>query len=179
MEKDNKIKKPIDVIRYYLKENGNFPNNHRLPLLLYQQAFLLDGNDPVKFIENHLNENNWKNSWRNGIHDYHHFHSNSHEVLVVCGGKALVMFGGPKGPEEMLKTGDVAILPAGTAHKRIQADDDFLCVGAYPAGKSYDMHTGEDHELKEVKKNIEEVIIPVNDPVFGKEGLLFEYWENS
>ena len=179
MEKNNSIKKPIDVKRYYLKENSNFPNNPVLPLLIYQQVFELQGDEPAAFVENLLNENNWKNSWRNGIHDYHHFHSNSHEVLAVYEGKALVMFGGPKGPEEVLKKGDVAILPAGTSHKKIQADDNFACIGAYPGGSSYNMHTGDEHELQEVKENIQQVVIPVNDPVFGREGLLFDFWKKD
>lgn len=178
MENKEKINKPLDIIHYYLKENGNFPNNPHLPLLIYHQVFTLPDSDPA-LVEEQLNDNNWKNSWRNGILDYHHFHSNSHEVIAVYSGKALVMFGGPKGPEEVLKKGDVAILPAGTAHKAIQLDEDFACIGAYPAGRSYDMHSGDEQEFSEVKRNIQKVVIPVNDPVFGKEGPLFDYWKTQ
>ena len=151
----NSIKEPFKIVKHLLNTNGNFPNNPELPLLIYQQAFVLNGDNLALFIENILSENNWKNSWRNGILDYHHFHSDSHEVLAVFQGKALVMFGGPKGPEEVLKKGDVAILPAGTAHKLIQADNDFKCVGAYPGGRSYDMQTGDDAEIDSHKYHIQ------------------------
>lgn len=89
------------------------------------------------------------------------------------------MFGGPKGPEEVLKKGDVAILPAGTAHKRIQADNDFACVGAYPGGRSYDMQTENNAEISTLKNNISQVVLPVNDPVYGDKGPLKDFWKNS
>mgnify|MGYP006278526967 CR=1 FL=1 len=173
----NKIIKPFNIVKYRLEENDSFPNNPGLPLLIYQNALELKDDDPALFIENVLKDNNWKNAWRNGILDYHHFHSDSHEVLVVYRGKALVMFGGPKGPEEILKKGDVAVLPAGTAHKRLQSDADFACVGAYPGGRSYDMRTGADDEKEVVRKNISQVVLPVLDPIYGEEGPLKDYWQ--
>jgi uncharacterized protein YjlB len=61
-----------------------------------------------------------------------------------------VRFGGKKGRALILKTGDVAILPAGTAHQRLTASEDLLVVGAYPASGDCDECTS----LEDRKKAI-------------------------
>ena len=50
----------------------------------------------------------------------------------VAAARGDVEFGGQRGSTLKLKAGDIAILPAGTGHRRVDASDDFLCVGAYP-----------------------------------------------
>jgi uncharacterized protein YjlB len=45
-----------------------------------------------------------------------------------------VRFGGEKGLTVELARGDVAILPAGMGHKKLEGKAEFLVVGAYPAG---------------------------------------------
>src|SRR5262249_7352803 len=52
---------------------------------------------------------------RNGIYNYAHYHSRTHEVLGVARGHARVRFGGERGKELRLKVGDVVVLPAGRA----------------------------------------------------------------
>ncbi|MFP4471588.1 MAG: cupin domain-containing protein [Bacteroidales bacterium] len=173
----NKISRPENVIRHQLDRNGKFPNNPQLPLVIYKSVLQLGNDEPASFVEDLLNQNNWKNSWRNGVHHFHHFHSNTHEVLAVYSGTSQVMFGGPDGKIEDLEKGDVVILPAGMSHKRIEADGDFACVGAYPSGKSFDMHKGEDGNIDKLNENIRQVPLPESDPVFGAGGLLFDYWK--
>lgn len=118
----------------------------------------------------------WGNAWQNGIYDFHHFHSNTHECLGICMGEATVILGGPGGRRVKLSAGDVIVLPAGTGHKCSSKSEDFLCVGAYPQSKDYDIMLGRASEFEEVRKRSASVPVPAQDPVFGKEGFLKAYW---
>ncbi|MBA2250231.1 MAG: cupin domain-containing protein [Chitinophagaceae bacterium] len=164
------------VIRHILHDDGRFPNSS-LFVLIYKNAFYLPEEEAASVIEGTFKNNDWGNLWRNGIYDYHHFHSNTHEVLGVYEGETTVQLGGPNGISEKLERGDVIIIPAGVAHKNIEAGKDFKCVGAYPEGKDFDIKKGDPTERPEADKNINEVLLPENDPVYGETGLLMLNWE--
>lgn len=166
------------VITHQLQENGNIPNNPKLPLLLYQQAFKAKQDLEQQFKEA-FHQNHWGGSWVNGVFDYHHYHSNSHETLGVAAGSATLIFGGPGGEEVKVAAGDMVVLPAGTGHCRKAASNDFRVVGAYPEGQeNYDLCT-EKEDVKEKKKNIAKVPLPKADPIAGKEGPLLQHWHNT
>jgi uncharacterized protein YjlB len=167
-----------------LEDDGTYPNNSVFPLVLMKDAVDLpeSPSDAAERMETIFTGNNWTGTWRNGIYGYHHYHSNTHEVLGVCSGTAEVQFGGPDGATFRLSKGDVVVLPAGTAHKNLSSDRSFLVVGAYPDGMSYDMNRGKDGERPEVLENIKQVPLPENDPVYGTDGPLLKEWtsdENS
>ena len=107
-----------------------------------------------------------------------HYHSRIHEVLGVARGKGRVRFGGRRGRIFALKAGDVAILPAGTAHQCLSADDDFLVVGAYPRAGTYDECTTVE-ERPRARKNIPKVPVPRKDPVCGPSGSLSKLWKRA
>ena len=174
-----RINSEAKIRKMPLKKAKNFPNS-RLPVIHYQDVLNLPDqkNKACKIAEEIFYRNGWSNSWRNGIYDFHHYHTVTHECMAVCRGQATVMLGGPKGKNLLLKKGDVLILPAGTSHKRVNASEDFLCVGAYPEGKDYDMNFGLTTELKQARVNIEKTGLPDSDPVFGKKGIL-EIWKRS
>jgi uncharacterized protein YjlB len=112
------------------KDDGLVPNHPRWPLIIYRGAVDLGENhDPAAVIEDLFEANGWGETWRDGIYDYVHYHSRIHEVLGVASGKGRVRFGGDKGRIFTLRAGDVVILPAGTGHQCLSADDDFLVVG--------------------------------------------------
>lgn len=164
----------MQIEQFLLKENGAIPNNTKLPLLLYSQVY--KGAVKKKFIES-FTINGWGGEWVNGVYNYHHYHSNAHEVLGVISGQARLIFGGPDGKVVDVEAGDMVILPAGTGHCRLNSSDDFRVVGAYPKGQEdYDICT-EKNDPEEKKKNIKGVPLPENDPVQDLGGALNSIWK--
>jgi uncharacterized protein YjlB len=158
-----------ELLRF--EDDGRIPNNPKLPLVVYRLA-LARSDHLAQAFEKRFAANGWINSWRDGIFDYHHFHSNTHEVLGVAQGEARVCFGGEQGEVLTLSAGDVAILPAGTGHKCERASEDFLVVGAYPDGRDFDICRGDPAEHDPAVTRIAKVPLPKQDPVFGESGVL-------
>jgi uncharacterized protein YjlB len=167
---------PVKVISEILKPQGYFPNNPRYSLLIYKSVFNINHLSSTE-IKNLLKKNDWGNAWTNGVYDYHHYHSNTHEVLVIIAGWCDILYGGPKGKIFRVSEGDVVIHPVGVSHKKIISSENFICVGAYPNSNNYDMCYGKEKEHPEVDFNIEKVPLPETDPIFGKEGILFKFWQ--
>jgi uncharacterized protein YjlB len=161
------------------KDDGIVPNHPRWPMIVYRSAVQLrEDLDPAAIIEEVFRRNGWGRSWRNGVYDYVHYHSRIHEVLGIARGTATVQFGGQRGRRLKLRAGDVAILPAGTGHRCINASSDFLVVGAYPPTGSYDeCTTSEDH--KRAVKTVRRVPRPRRDPVYGTRGPLVSVWKKT
>lgn len=165
----------FEVESFRLKENGNIPNS-KLPLLIYRRAVRLQSDDPASIFEELFETNDWTDSWRNGIFDYHHYHSTAHEVLGVYQGNATVNFGGEGGPIAKVWASDVILIPAGVSHKNIGASPDFGVVGAYPRGQQVDMRYGKPEERSKADHQIGQVPFPRFDPVQGEGGPLLRLW---
>ena len=166
------------LLHFILKRHKNFPNNE-LPVLIYKKTLRLplQKNKAADIIQHLLLHNGWSNSWRNGIYDFHHYHSNTHECIVIAMGSAIIILGGPGGKKIKLAQGDVLILPAGVGHKCVSYTKNFFCVGAYPQGKDYDINTGTPEEYKIALPRIRKLAVPLRDPVFGRSGFLEGYWK--
>jgi uncharacterized protein YjlB len=175
----NTLNEHRSIIPYTLRHDGIFPNNNKLPVIFYKDVLILSPDASDKPIINLFNDHNWRNEWTNGIYDYHHYHSITHEVLGVVSGRAKVQLGGENGVTLEIKKGDVILIPAGVAHKKMMASPDFKCVGAYPDGMDYDIKTGKPEEWAEAERNITNVPMPKLDPVYGEEGPLLKYWKNT
>ena len=161
----------------YLVDDGTFPNNPRFPLLRYRNVVSIQGPDPAAIFERLFNDQGWAGSWRDGVYDMHHYHSTAHEVLGVYSGTAVVQFGGEQGICVEVQAGDVAVIPAGVAHKRLHSSGDFRVVGAYPPGQNWDMNYGKKGERPEADLNIAGVALPPTDPVYGSDGFLMNLWK--
>lgn len=166
----------METVQHHLQDDGTFPNNARLPLLVYPGAVRLPARDPAAAFEQLFAAHGWPDGWRNGVFGRHHYHSTAHEVLGVYGGRAEIQFGGPHGPVLAVTAGDVVVIPAGVAHKRISASADFAVVGAYPAGQRPDLCHGETGERPRADRNIARVQLPEADPVQGADGALRICW---
>jgi uncharacterized protein YjlB len=163
------------IQKFYLKDDGVFPNNS-LPVLYYPGVLLLPGLFPAGEVKDIFTQNDWKNPWQSGIYTFHHYHSNTHEVIGVVRGETTIELGGDNGVRLKIQKGDVIILPAGTAHKNLGDENAVVCVGAYPKGKEYDMFYGQEGDRPGTDENIKKVKIPDHDPVFGTQGGVLKYW---
>ena len=166
-----------NAVFHVFGDDGRFPNNEKLPLVLYQNAVKLLQQDPAATFEEVFHANEWGSSWRNGIYSYHHYHSTAHEVLGISRGKASVRLGGDNhGKTFEVRAGDVIIIPAGVAHKNLGSSSDFQVVGAYPKGQKWDMNYGKPGERPQADRNIVQVPLPKTDPVYGQDRQLAKYW---
>ena len=159
------------------RDDGVIPNNPKLPFIHYLGAVALaERGNPAAVFEELFERNGWGNSWRNGIYDYVHYHSGTHEVLGIARGHARVRFGGNSGKVVDLREGDVVILPAGTGHQSLDASKDLLVIGAYPPNGIYDECRGSRQEHERALESIPKVHLPAKDPVYGADGPLMDAW---
>jgi uncharacterized protein YjlB len=137
------------------------PNHPSFPVLLYRGTGLAE----PEAARERFTANGWGGSWVDGVFDFHHFHSTSHEVLAVVAGSATLELGGPQGRAFEVSAGDVVVLPAGTGHRRAAARDGFTVVGAYPAGQEdYDLLRSADDAAR---SRIAALGPPEADPIGG------------
>ena len=155
-----------------LKDDGQIPNNQGLPVIIYKAFFKEQPGE----MEAAFNRHQWTGSWTGGVYDYHHYHSNTHEVLGVKAGQATVLIGGDQGECLEISQGDVILLPAGTGHKKIESSPDFEVVGAYPGGTSPNMKKKDPSDRVQALEEIKNVPIPQMDPVYGEEGPMLAEW---
>ena len=124
--------------------DGRFPNS-RLPLLIHRRALPADPSAMREAFARH----GWSNAWLNGIFPFHHFHSNTHEVLGIA---------------------------AGEAHRNMGQSGDLLVVGAYPGGADCDIRRGDPAELDDVTRSIAAVPTPDTDPATGLRDTIRRAW---
>lgn len=165
----------MNVLQYFLKDDGSFPNSH-LPVLLYKNAISLSFIFKGLMVRKLFRRHHWTNNWRSGVYTYHHYHSNTHEVMAVISGSTTLQLGGDEGMKITFEKGDVLVIPAGVAHKNLGKEKDVICIGGYPGGTDYDMNYGRKDERPAADRRISKIKIPAYDPVTGKKDPLNAIW---
>lgn len=172
MVKSEAVHAPVQPL--LLQSNGWVPNNPHLPVLIYVKAVAVSERDPAAVFEKMFSANGWPPQWRYGVYDFHHYHTDGHEVLGVASGYARLILGGPDGRVLEVSSGDVLLLPAGTGHCNVDSSDDFLVVGAYPPGQNGNICR--EAPSAEQLASIAKLPFPRQDPVQGIHGALRRHW---
>jgi len=160
------------------RDDGIYPGSI-LPVLVYRATMTADAPDRAFVFERGFRQNDWRNSWRNGVYSFAHYHSTSHEVLGVYHGSAKLRLGGEQGQTVEVRSGDVILIPAGVAHQNIGASADFAVVGAYPDGRQWDLLRGLPGERPKSDRTIAGLPMPDCDPIYGAEGPLRQIWNQA
>jgi uncharacterized protein YjlB len=153
---------------WHAPPGDRIPNHPSFAVLIYRGVDgVAEGPEAARAL---FAAHGWGGSWVDGVFDFHHFHSTSHEALGVVAGAATLELGGPQGEAFDVAAGDVLVLPAGTGHRRATARDGFTVVGAYPAGQErYDLLRGESAaEVAAARERIAALGAPSQDPVGGE-----------
>lgn len=163
----------VEVSTLRFGPSKGIPNHPDLPVVLIRGA--VDGS--AEAIMALCQQNGWGGCWCWSVYDFHHWHLDSHEALTVATGWAELRLGGPDGELVRVEAGDVAILPAGTGHKREAASDDFAICGAYPPGQERPAIWRESAVPPETTHDhLRDVPLPGTDPIYGAGGPLIAAW---
>jgi uncharacterized protein YjlB len=83
----------MDLETWHAPPGERIPNHPCFPVLIYHGVdAAARGPQAARSL---FAEHGWGGSWVDGIFDFHHFHSTSHEALAVVEGGAVVELGGP------------------------------------------------------------------------------------
>ncbi|KAJ6256610.1 hypothetical protein Dda_8475 [Drechslerella dactyloides] len=163
----------ITLEKHQIPSHGLIPNTapHGLPFTVYRSAF--PASTPPEVVEKTLKGNGWSPAWRYPMYKTSHFHSTTHEALVVIAGAAELLVGGDDNPDAAsvtVRRGDAMFMPVGVAHRLVREVDgrEFTMVGAYPDGaEQWDMCYGREGE-DDVREKVKDVAgQTVSDPVLG------------
>ncbi|KAF7798080.1 hypothetical protein EIP86_009294 [Pleurotus ostreatoroseus] len=168
----------LKVSRHHIPRHAPLPNTSLtdFPLLVYHAAFPAP-TPSASAIEAHLRSTGvLAPQWRATMYRTTHFHSTTHELLVVSRGAARLLFGGEDSPGAVAleaKAGDAVLVPGGVGHRLLEdRGGEFEMVGAYPVGaEQWDMCYGSgDEDRQGIEDRIRALEWFGRDPLYGDEG---------
>lgn len=168
-----------EIVTRLFSNDGRTVNNDTLPLVIMRRTPAAESPDPAAWYEETFRRHGWSGTWRWGVYPFHHFHSNTHEVLGVCRGKAELTLGGEDGERFQVVPGDVLVIPAGVGHQCERSSGRFQVVGAYPGGMTPDLLRSGEADIDAAARRVKQVPLPDTDPVFGSEGPLLALWREQ
>ncbi|TFK47408.1 cupin domain-containing protein [Heliocybe sulcata] len=169
----------LKVTKHFIARHGLVPNSSATskPMLIYHSVF--SPSATKSSISAHLSKTNViEPHWTYSMYPTSHFHSTTHEVLIILRGSARLLFGGEANPEKVetdVCKGDAIVLPAGMAHRLVEdKSGDFQMLGCYPVGAArWDMCYGKEGE-GDVEGRIKDLKWFEKDPLYGSEGPALE-----
>lgn len=163
-----------DPIVRRFEPDGGIPNS-RLPLLLWKKRLFPEHRDGQAACALYR-RNGWGGTWVYTVYPFWHFHTRGHEVLGCVAGHARIGFGGDAGMVTDIEVGDVAILPAGVGHRKLEASADFLMAGGYPPGQEGNIVRPGDMDVERIVAEIRDVALPMTDPITGRKDGVVAFW---
>lgn len=168
---------------YQFSDDGLVPNSE-LPAVIYHNVINITGlfrEQQVRDLSEHIRAFGWHLDWANtdAVYRYTHYHSTAHEALVVLEGRADIQLGGRWGREFTVHAGDMIVIPAGVAHRRLRRGTTFAVAGLYPIGQKWDLLRLGVSAYNRAKRIIPKVPLPTMDPLYGTRGPLMNHWQLS
>lgn len=131
------------MTKLFFKDDGFIPNSP-FPVVISRKAISFgdtDASEAEALLTERGLKTGWKLEWLWKVYKRPHYHSTTHEALVVYRGSATLRLGGHRlGKLVKVKEGDTIVIPAGVAHQAMERSKDFLVFGLYPVGaKPWDL----------------------------------------
>ncbi|KDQ55391.1 hypothetical protein JAAARDRAFT_59907 [Jaapia argillacea MUCL 33604] len=178
----------LKVTKHHIPRHALIPNSSitSKPLYIYHGAFTPPPSTSKSQFKSTVTAHLKKigviePQWTYTMYSISHFHSTTHEVLVILSGSARLLFGGEDNPgkvETVVKKGDVIVHPAGVSHRLLEdlrgEGGTFEMLGCYPVGgQQWDMFYGREGE-EGVWERIGGLGWFERDPVYGDVGPVLE-----
>lgn len=161
------------IVRIF-EPRGGIPNSD-LPLLLWKGRLPLADRDGEAACSLY-SRNGWGGTWVYTVYPFWHFHTRGHEVLGCVAGQARIGFGGDGGLVADVEVGDVAIVPAGVGHRKLEASPDFLMAGGYPPGQEGNIVQPGNLDDDTILAEIGSLPLPETDPITGRADGVVAFW---
>lgn len=161
------------LIRAFERADG-IPNSV-LPLVLWKARLPREAREG-RAAGALYRRNGWGGTWVYTVYPFWHFHTRGHEVLGCVGGRARIGFGGEAGIVVDVEQGDVALVPAGVGHRKLDASGDFLMAGGYPPGQEGNIVRPGHLDDQRIAAELREVALPESDPVSGLFDGVVDIW---